>query len=267
LLRRSALAVLVGSRSAQKRIPEVVWLGSPAFRRAFLQALFTGDGSSSLLPRKTIQISYSSYSEALCREIQRLLLEFGIVSRRCRPSARGEHKLVITNRRDARLFYRRIGFIGSKQLKLRRDLHAIPRASRALSSDHVPFVGAYIRAAAGDSGSDRDWLRRHNIDRLERWERDGEQIRSRIASAEVLRVVEPLVGGDHYFSEVASIEPAGVRPVYSLRVDTRDHAFITDGFIIHNTEARLSRIATEMLRDLDMDTVDFAPNYDGSRQE
>src|SRR5438067_4319334 len=33
------------------------------------------------------------------------------------------------------------------------------------------------------------------------------------------------------------------------------------------TEARLSRISTEMLRDLDMDTVDFAPNYDGSRQE
>ena len=33
------------------------------------------------------------------------------------------------------------------------------------------------------------------------------------------------------------------------------------------TEARLSRIAVEMLRDLDMDTVDFAPNYDGSRNE
>ena len=32
------------------------------------------------------------------------------------------------------------------------------------------------------------------------------------------------------------------------------------------TEARLARIATEMLRDLDMDTVDFAPNYDGSQQ-
>ncbi len=33
------------------------------------------------------------------------------------------------------------------------------------------------------------------------------------------------------------------------------------------TEARLARIATEMLRDLDMDTVDFTANYDGSRQE
>src|SRR5207302_3698074 len=33
------------------------------------------------------------------------------------------------------------------------------------------------------------------------------------------------------------------------------------------TEARLDRIATEMLRDLDSDTVDFVPNYDGRKQE
>ncbi len=33
------------------------------------------------------------------------------------------------------------------------------------------------------------------------------------------------------------------------------------------TEARLERLATEMLRDIDAETVDFAPTYDGSRQE
>ena len=33
------------------------------------------------------------------------------------------------------------------------------------------------------------------------------------------------------------------------------------------TEARLARIATEMLRDIDADTVDFGPNYDGQNQE
>jgi DNA gyrase subunit A len=33
------------------------------------------------------------------------------------------------------------------------------------------------------------------------------------------------------------------------------------------TEARLDRLATEMLRDLDSDTVDFIPTYDGTRQE
>jgi DNA gyrase subunit A len=33
------------------------------------------------------------------------------------------------------------------------------------------------------------------------------------------------------------------------------------------SEARLARLATEMLRDIDADTVDFGPNYDDSRQE
>ncbi|EHN09631.1 DNA gyrase subunit A [Patulibacter medicamentivorans] len=33
------------------------------------------------------------------------------------------------------------------------------------------------------------------------------------------------------------------------------------------TEARLTRLALEMLRDLDMDTVDFQPNYDGRKME
>src|SRR5438128_5928289 len=33
------------------------------------------------------------------------------------------------------------------------------------------------------------------------------------------------------------------------------------------TEARMARIATEMLRDIDADTVDFGPNYDESTQE
>ena len=33
------------------------------------------------------------------------------------------------------------------------------------------------------------------------------------------------------------------------------------------TEARLAKLATEMLRDIDDETVDFAPTYDGTRQE
>ena len=40
---------------------------------------------------------------------------------------------------------------------------------------------------------------------------------------------------------------AGLRPVYSLRVDTADHSFLTDGFVSHNTEARLAKLAEEML--------------------
>jgi DNA gyrase subunit A len=33
------------------------------------------------------------------------------------------------------------------------------------------------------------------------------------------------------------------------------------------TEARMTKLAEEMLADIDKETVDFGPNYDESRQE
>jgi DNA gyrase subunit A len=265
-LRRSPLSEMEGLTSEHKRVPELVWSGSSAFKRVFLQALFEGDGSCSLLPRSTIQISYSTRSGELARGVQQLLLELGVISRLSR-SHRGEIKVVVTNRRDGRLFAERVGFLGAKQSKLEEALARIPATSRALSHDHVPHVASYIRSEGGSTYSERDWLRRNNVDRIERWERSSAAILERISSQEVRDVVAPLVTGDYYYAKVASVTDAGVQPVYSLRVDTDDHSFLTNGFVSHNTEARLARIATEMLRDLDMDTVDFVPNYDGSKRE
>jgi DNA gyrase subunit A len=265
-LRESPLAELEGLASEHKRVPEVVWSAGSAFKRIFLQALFEGDGSCSLLPRSTVQISYSTRSPGLARDVQQLLLEFGVIAR-LSHSGRGEIKVVITNRRDARLFSERVGFFGVKQAKLEQVLSKIPVKSRALSHDHVPHLAGYIRSEGGSTYAQRDWLRRHNVDRIERWESSSTAILERITSQEVRDVAAPLVSGDYYYAEVAAVADAGVQPVYSLRVDTDDHSFLTNGFVSHNTEARLARIATEMLRDLDMDTVDFAPNYDGSRRE
>jgi DNA gyrase subunit A len=55
----------------------------------------------------------------------------------------------------------------------------------------------------------------------------------------------PLVDGQGNFGSVDDDPPAAMR----------------------YTEARLAKLATEMLRDIDADTVDFTPNYDESRQE
>ena len=55
----------------------------------------------------------------------------------------------------------------------------------------------------------------------------------------------PLVDGQGNFGSIDDDPPAAMR----------------------YTEARLSRMATEMLRDIDADTVDFNPNYDESRKE
>ncbi|MDU0291628.1 intein-containing DNA gyrase subunit A [Saccharothrix longispora] len=265
-LRETELGTMVGQRSNAKRVPEFVWTAGEVTKRAFLSSLFTGDGSASALPRNTVQVSYSTRSTRLAREVQQLLLEFGVVSTLV-DYENGEIKVVITNRRDARLFARNVGFLGTKQDKLDAILDAVPLTSSALSSDHVPFVGDYIRAHGADRWTERDWLRRHNVDRVERWERDYDEITARITNREVLDVVEPLVDGRFYYATVESVTDAGVRPVFSLRVDTEDHAFITDGFVSHNTECRLTPLAMQMLADIEEDTVDFRDNYDGRIQE
>lgn len=93
-----------------------------------------------------------------------------------------------------------------------------------------------------------------------------DSVPSRFAE-EVSRVVRPVVDGRFTYATVIAVEDAGVQPVFSLRVDADDHAFVTNGFISHNTEARLAPMAMELLKDIDSETVDFVPNFDGYEQE
>ncbi|ORW26282.1 intein-containing DNA gyrase subunit A [Mycobacterium palustre] len=263
--KRSRLWQTIGQRSADKYVPEWLWHAPAAVKRVFLQALFEGDGSCSALPRNTIQVSYSTRSEQLAKDVQQMLLEFGVISRRYRHTV-GEHKVVITNRAQAELFSSQVGFGGAKQQKLLAILDAFPPCA-GMDTDYVPGLARFIRRHCGSRWVDKDWLNRHNIDRLSRWRRDGEQILSRIADPDVRAIATDLTDGRFYYARVATVTEAGVQPVYSLRVDTDDHAFITNGFVSHNTEARLTPLAMEMLREIDEETVDFIPNYDGRVQE
>jgi DNA gyrase subunit A len=265
-LRRSVLGDLVGSRSADKRVPEFVWNSAMAAKRFFLQALFTGDGSISALPRSGVQVSYSTRSDQLAADVQQLLLEFGVVGKRS-VHATGEHKVVVTNRRDAWAFATRIGFIGAKQDRAMAILRALPLESRSSSGDHVPGLAAFLRRHGDGTAVDRQWLAKHNIDRIERWEQRREQILSHVADPDARAIADELTDGRFYYATVTQVRDSGVAPVYSLRVDSADHAFITNGFVSHNTEARLTPLAMQMLADIDEDTVDFADNYDGKTQE
>lgn len=264
-LKESRLAELVGQQSAEKSIPEWIWHSPAAVKRVFLQALFEGDGSCSSLPRNAVQVSYSTRSERLAKDVQQMLLEFGVISKRYRH-ATGEHKVVMTNRGQAELFAGQVGFGGAKQQKLVGILSSLPPCA-GMDDDHVPGLSSFIRRQGGSRWVDKDWLNRHNIDRLSRWRRDGAAILSRIADPDVRAIASELTDGRFYYAQVASVTDSGVQPVYSLRVDTEDHAFITNGFVSHNTEARLTPLAMEMLREIDEETVDFIPNYDGRVQE
>ena len=68
---------------------------------------------------------------------------------------------------------------------------------------------------------------------------------SLVRMAQPFSLRNPLVDGQGNFGSIDDDPPAAMR----------------------YTECRLTRLATEMLRDIDMDTVDFGPNYDESRKE
>jgi len=260
------LAELTGRQSAEKCIPEFVWRSQADVKRAFLQALFEGDGCVSYLGRNTIQISYSTRSAQLARDVQDLLLEFGVVSRRA-EYANGEIKLVVGNRHDATRFERNVGFWGAKQEKLERILDGLPASLSSNDTDRIPFLAEYVRAESTARGTDKKWLEKHSFDRIHDWERRGPEIMARIPSWEVRRVIAPMVSSGWYFATVESVSDAGVQPVYSVRVDSDDHAFLAAGFVNHNTEARLAPLAMQLLGEIDEDTVDFTATYDGNTVE
>src|SRR5258705_4374709 len=88
------------------------------------------------------------------------------------------------------------------------------------------------------------------------------------------RVVGDVLGKYHPHGDTATYE-ALVRMAqdFSMRytlIDGQGNFGSVDGdspAAYRYTECRLTRIATEMLADIDKDTVDFVPNYDESREE
>src|SRR4051812_32384350 len=88
------------------------------------------------------------------------------------------------------------------------------------------------------------------------------------------RVVGDVMGSYHPHGDTAIYDTlVRMAQPFSLRyplVDGQGNFGNIDGYpaaAMRYTECRLARLATELLRDIDADTVDFKPNYDESRRE
>src|SRR5438067_4322408 len=88
------------------------------------------------------------------------------------------------------------------------------------------------------------------------------------------RIVGDVMGSYHPHGDTAIYDTlVRLAQSFSMRyplVDGQGNFGNIDGYpaaAMRYTECRLSRIATEMLRDIDADTIDFGPNYDESRRE
>ncbi len=85
------------------------------------------------------------------------------------------------------------------------------------------------------------------------------------------------VNGNHKVSRIEFLQEH--EDVYDLTVPNTHNFVLSAGVFVHNsidgdsaaayryTEAKMSRISGEMLRDLDKETVPWNPNYDGTKKE
>ncbi|MFH0956994.1 MAG: DNA gyrase subunit A [Candidatus Aenigmatarchaeota archaeon] len=94
------------------------------------------------------------------------------------------------------------------------------------------------------------------------------------------RLAQTLSGRGKLNHKIARIEFLNEREdVYDLTIEGSHNFALASGVFVHNsidgdsaaamryTEARFAKIADEMLRDIEMDTVGFIPNFDGSMNE
>jgi DNA gyrase subunit A len=257
-------ALGLSGRSAQRQIPEIILRSPRHVAAAFLRGLFEGDGAVEKSGRSLLRLNLTASNRLMLRQVQMLLLRFGIVASLNEDRTRQMHRLLITGYDNLLLFSREIGFtseVKSKALAAVLKLHTGKALSR---TDFVPYLAEYVRTHA--TRGQREWLSKHNFDRADRLVATLPRLAQVLPATDIVEI-ENLARQHYLFERVERIEYAGEQSVYSVRVDSECHSFVANGFVNHNTEAKMAAIADELLRDIDKDTVDFKPNYDNQTKE
>lgn len=250
-------------KSKNKTIPETIFQSPKEVVKEFILSFFEGDGSVSST-KKMMEIRACSTSEKLINELQILILRFGIDSFKRYDKYKNLHLLQIRGKRNFLRFYKEIGFFSERKNK-KLELITLLYKKDASLRDRVPFISDFIRNIAHS-----EFVSKNNFDLYENMSCNYKTI-SQIIMKKVKLNYEPFfeyfLTYQYLFDRITSIKDAGKQKVYSVKVESNCHSFISNGFISHNTEAKLMQIANELLLDLEKDTVNLVPNFDNSMKE
>ena len=260
---------LAQAKAKDKKIPFSILQSPKLVVAEFLRSYFEGDGSISFSGKKMVELSAISVSEELIKQLQIVLLRFGIIATKRFDSYRNTHKLYIRGLKNYRIFRDEIGFVsGRKSQKLDE---AIERLEKEYSqTDFVPFLSSFARKELENPYGDKSFAAKHNFDRYGAMKENYSRVLSATRPSMQLHlktIFEELLENNYVFDPIVSIEDVGMANVYSVKVESDCHSFVANGFINHNTEAKLAAISEEMLADIEKDTVDWTPNYDATREE
>jgi replicative DNA helicase len=248
---------LWGKGAGAKVIPPTVFRLTRPQVALLLNRLFATDGWATVLSAGAGQLGYASASERLVRQIQHLLLRFGIVAslrRRAikyRGTRRWAWQLDITDQKAIRTFIAQIGIFGKEEA-----LAAVERSLEGKtykpSRDLIPAaVWRYLASAKGGE-SWGSLARRAGL---------GEQTnlhvgRRGLTRARLARFAEALgderlrelATSDVYWDRIRSIEPVGPRQVYDLTIP-QTHNFIANDVCVHNTAFSLNIVRNMIIQE------------------
>ncbi len=262
---------LEANKSPLRRVPKLIFQSPKEVVATFLQAYFEGDGGISNSSRM-IELSCVSTSEKLLHEIQILLLRFGIVATKRFDTYRHTYKLYLRGQRNYKQFRDNIYFVSRrKQNKLNEIIQTLHKEYSIL--DCVPFLRDYVYSCLDKSLNYDQYQRfvyKHNFDPYAPMLTNYPTVVERVTQTlqpEVQILFRDLLSNNYLFDAVTQVEDGPAENVYSIKIESSCHSFIGNGFINHNTEARMSGITAEMLFDIDKETVNVAPNFDATIDE
>jgi replicative DNA helicase len=234
---------LFGLRSHEKFIPDRIFSLPKEQLALFLRHLWATDGSVTIAKSGNVRIYYGATSERLVRQVQALLLRFGIVAR-FHPvrNAKGRPmwSVDITSVAERLRFADEIGVHGARGLRVAEArlrlsnitagtgrFDTIPgevwnRVSQALKERSMTLQSLRVCVGSSSSGD----LREGNCPSRARIER--------MAAILDDPQLAMMAANDIFWDTVAEIESVGNQPVFDATV-LETHNFISNGISLHNS--------------------------------
>ncbi|MBR9683653.1 DNA topoisomerase (ATP-hydrolyzing) subunit A, partial [Candidatus Woesearchaeota archaeon] len=196
------------------------------------------------------------------QQLKTVLLNFGIITLSPYVDKRnGCYRLIIPGVENINNFRKEIGFFSKRKKEILDSVKKMNK-TRMSKIDYIPFLNNYLRKNYSCS-----FVKKNNFNRYNNLEKNYSQLIKILKPADK-RLIKWLLGHKYFFNKIKEVKRLKEKEkVYSIKVDSSCHSFIANGFVNHNTEAKLSKLAEDLLGDIGKGTVGWKPNFDGSLEE
>ena len=232
-----------GCDSHTKFIPNEIFTLKKDLISILLNRLFSTDGWASVLETGQAQFGFASVSEKMIRQVQHLLLRFGVIAKlkkraiKYKNERRTVWQLDITDARSIKIFAEKIGIFG-KEKAIKLALKNIEAKNYQTNNDLIPIeiwknISESKGAESWVSLAKRAEIKGHSNIHV------GKRALSRRRLNELANALEDqnlqnLANSEIYWDEIVSIEHVGNKQVYDLTIP-ETHNFVANDICVHNT--------------------------------